>query len=143
MVGASTSFETMKWANVDELEHYRDTSESTEFDVVQSPEVVESATKTFGSITFSDVKMDLRRLFFGAVPIVKHITPGAGGPLILEPFTATINGSFNREDIINSFLLDAGLRRLVMRALRRRVGFLRGPGKLLVAKEALESRFPS
>jgi Ca2+-binding EF-hand superfamily protein len=91
--------------------------------VVDSPELVESMSKSLGSITFSDVKMDLRRLFFGAIPILKHIVPG--GPLILEPFTTTITGSFDRYDIMNSVLLDAGLRRLVMRALRRRVGFLR------------------
>ncbi len=41
--------------------------------------------------------------------------------MILEPFTATINGSFNKHDILNSGLLDDGLRRLVARALRRRV----------------------
>jgi EF-hand domain/EF hand len=87
------------------------------------PEVVESFSKSLGSITFTDIKMDLRRLFFGAIPIIKHIVPG--GPLILEPFSTTITGSFNRHDIMNSYLLDAGLRRLVMRALRRRVGFLR------------------
>lgn len=86
-----------------------------------SLEVIES--KSLGSITFSDIKMDLRRLFFGGIPILKHLVPG--GPLILEPFTTTVTGSFNRNDIMNSFLLDAGLRRLVMRALRRRVGFLR------------------
>jgi Ca2+-binding EF-hand superfamily protein len=81
------------------------------------------SSKMLGSITFSDLKIDLRRLFFGAIPVIKHITPG--GPLILEPFTTTITGSFNREDIMNSILLDAGLRRLVMRALRLRVGSLR------------------
>jgi Ca2+-binding EF-hand superfamily protein len=89
--------------------------------VVDSVEMVES--KSLGSITFSDIKIDLRRLFFGGIPILKHLVPG--GPLILEPFTTTVTGSFNRNDIMNSFLLDAGLRRLVMRALRRRVGFLR------------------
>ena len=87
--------------------------------VSDSPEIVDSVGKTLGSVTFSDLKLDLRRLIFGAVPLLKHITPG--GPLILEPFTTTINGSFNREDIMNSFLLDAGLRRLVARALRLRV----------------------
>ena len=91
--------------------------------VVDSVDAVESLSKSLGSITFSDVKMDLRRLFFGGIPILKHLVPG--GPLILEPFTTTITGSFNRNDILNSHLLDAGLRRLVMRALRRRVGFLR------------------
>jgi EF-hand domain pair len=82
-----------------------------------------AVSKALGSITLSDLKLDLRRLFFGAVPILKHITPG--GPLILEPFTATITGSFNREDMKSSFLLDAGLRRLVALALRRRVRFFR------------------
>lgn len=76
-----------------------------------------------GSITLSDLKLDLRRLIFGAIPLLKHITPG--GPLVLEPFTVTIDGSFSREDIMDSFLLDAGLRRLVAMALRRRVGSLR------------------
>ena len=79
----------------------------------------DAIAKTLGSITLSDRKLDLRRLLCGAVPILKHITPG--GPLVLEPFTVTINGSFNREDIMSSFLLDAGLRRLVARVLRLRV----------------------
>jgi hypothetical protein len=88
-------------------------------DVSDSVQVIDTVSKALGSITLSDLKIDLRRLIFGAVPILKHITPG--GPLILEPFTTTVNGSFSRDDIMNSFLLDAGLRRLVARALRRRV----------------------
>jgi Ca2+-binding EF-hand superfamily protein len=88
-------------------------------DVSDSVQVMDTMAKTLGSITLSDLKIDLRRLIFGAVPILKHITPG--GPLILEPFTTTVTGSFSREDMLNSFLLDAGLRRLVARALRRRV----------------------
>lgn len=88
-------------------------------DVSDSVQVIDTVSKSLGSITLSDLKIDLRRLIFGAVPILKHITPG--GPLILEPFTTTVNGSFSRDDIMNSFLLDAGLRRLVARALRRRV----------------------
>ncbi|KAG7361590.1 EF hand domain containing protein [Nitzschia inconspicua] len=72
-----------------------------------------------GSIVLTDLNLDLRRLVFGAFPIVKTITPG--GPLILEPFTATVTASFSREDVMGSFLLDAGLRRLVARALRVRV----------------------
>jgi Ca2+-binding EF-hand superfamily protein len=88
-------------------------------DVSDSVQVIDTMSKSLGSITLSDLKIDLRRLIFGAVPILKHITPG--GPLILEPFTTTVNGSFSRDDIMNSFLLDAGLRRLVARALRRRV----------------------
>ena len=78
-----------------------------------------SITKNLGTITFANLRLDLRRLVFGAIPILKSITPG--GPLILEPFTTTVEGSFTREDILDSFLLDAGLRRLVARALRRRV----------------------
>jgi EF-hand domain pair len=118
------SLKNLKRADVVGAFRSLDEQSTEDGDVVQvNPEVVESVTKALGSITFSDVKMDLRRLYFGAIPIVKHIVPG--GPLILEPFTGTIVGSFNREDIMNSALLDAGLRRLVMRALRRRVGFLR------------------
>lgn len=49
----------------------------------------------------------------------EKVTPG--GPLILEPFTATVTGSFSREDVMNSFLLDAGLRALVARVLRVRL----------------------
>lgn len=76
-----------------------------------------------GSIVLSDLKLDLRRLVFGGVPLVKKITPG--GPLILEPFTMTLSASFNRKDIIESELLDDALRRLVARALRRRVRSVR------------------
>lgn len=96
----------------------RDQLEAAAPKVVSESEF-ESVTKSLGSITLSDLKLDLRRLLFGAVPILKHITPG--GPLVLEPFTATVTGSFNRDDILNSFLLDAGLRRLVAQALKRRV----------------------
>ena len=92
-------------------------------DLSEDPVVLDAITKNVGSITVADLKLDLRRLLFGAIPIVKHITPG--GPLILEPFTVTINGSFNRYDIMDSNLLDAGLRLLVARALRRRVGSVR------------------
>ena len=55
--------------------------------------------------------------------MVGKITPG--GPLVLEPFTVTVTGSFNRDDIMESLLLDDGLRRLVARALRRRVRSIR------------------
>ncbi len=41
--------------------------------------------------------------------------------MVLEPFTTTLAGSFTREDIMESRLLDEGLRRLIGRALRRRV----------------------
>lgn len=43
----------------------------------------------------------------------------------MKPFTATVTASFNREDIMNSFLVDAGLRRLVARALSLRVRSVR------------------
>lgn len=92
-------------------------------DISDDPSVISTISKSEGSIILSDLKLDLRRLLFGAVPIVKHITPG--GPLILEPFTMTLKGSFTREDILDSALLDDGLRRLVARALRRRVRSLR------------------
>lgn len=72
-----------------------------------------------GSIVLSNLKLDLRQFIFGALPLVKKLTPG--GPLILEPFTATVTASFSPEDVMGSFLLDAGLRRLVARALRVRV----------------------
>jgi len=72
-----------------------------------------------GSITFTDLKLDLRRLLFGVVPIVKKVTPG--GPLVLEPFVTTLKGSFNNEDIMQSFLVNRGLRLLAARAIRRRV----------------------
>jgi hypothetical protein len=81
------------------------------------------SSKPLGSITLSDLKLDLRRLIFGAIPIIKHLTPG--GPLILEPFTATVTGSFNQDDIMTSHLLDAALRRLVAQALKRRVRSIR------------------
>lgn len=74
--------------------------------------------KEYGSIVLSNLKLDLRRVLFGGFPIIKRVTPG--GPLILEPFSVTINGSFTREDVMGSFLLDAGLKLLVARALRVR-----------------------
>ena len=59
-------------------------------------------------------------MFLGRISIFSlKVTPG--GPLILEPFTATLTGSFSWEDVMGSFLLDAGLRLLVARALRVRV----------------------
>jgi hypothetical protein len=57
-------------------------------------------------------------LIFGGIPLLKHIT--LGGPLILEPFSVTLNGAFTREDVRGSFLLDAGLKLLVARSLRVR-----------------------
>mmetsp|Transcript_2496 Transcript_2496/g.3331 ORF Transcript_2496/g.3331 Transcript_2496/m.3331 type:complete len:1145 (-) Transcript_2496:48-3482(-) len=92
-------------------------------DISNDPKVFNAMTKGEGSIVFEDLKLDLRRLLFGAVPLVKKITPG--GPLILEPFSFTVTGSFNKEDILESVLLDDALRRLVARALRRRVRSIR------------------
>jgi len=88
-----------------------------------------------GSIVLSKVNLDLRRLVFGAIPIVKKITPG--GHLILEPFTATMTASFSREDVMGSFLIDAALRRLVARALRVRIRSYRDlvEGALFVGRQ--------
>lgn len=87
--------------------------------VEDSSPLIEAPPKGSGTMTFSNLKLDLRQLAFGAIPLIKRITPG--GPLILEPFTATLIGSFNKDDVMESSMLDAGLRRLVARALRRRV----------------------
>ena len=84
-----------------------------------STPAVDPNEREMGSIVLSDLNLDLRRLVFGGVPLIKRIVPG--GPLILEPFTATIRGSFTREDVMGSFLLDAGLRLLVARAIRVRL----------------------
>jgi len=80
-------------------------------------------TKSLGSVTFSNLKVDMRRLVFGAIPILKHLVPG--GPLVLEPFMVNVTGAVTPADAMNSPLVDAGLRQLVARALRRRVGSLR------------------
>jgi len=94
-------------------------SSSKEVMNISDDAAVSSVAKRGGSIVLEDLKLDLRQLVFGVVPVVKRITPG--GPLILEPFTATVTGSFTTADIKASMLLDMGLRRLVARALRRRV----------------------
>lgn len=73
-----------------------------------------------GSLVLDGLNLDLRQFLFGSIPgAVKRLLPG--GPLILKPFTATLTCSFNRDDIMESILLDTGLRRLVARALSRRV----------------------
>jgi Ca2+-binding EF-hand superfamily protein len=84
-----------------------------------SRQEVENVANSLGSIVLTDLKLDLRRLLFGAVPFLNKITPG--GPLVLEPFSVTVTASFDQEDIKKSFLLNAGLRRLVAQVLRRRV----------------------
>lgn len=86
-------------------------------------DLVQTISKNDGSIVFSGLKLDMTRFVFGGIPILKRMT--FGGPLILEPFVFTATGSFNKEDILNSGLLDDGLRRLVARALRRRVRGIR------------------
>jgi hypothetical protein len=73
-----------------------------------------------GSLALEGLNLDLRQFLFGSIPgVMKRLLPG--GPLILKPFTATLTCSFNRHDIMESILLDTGLRRLVARALSRRV----------------------
>mmetsp|Transcript_19898 Transcript_19898/g.29513 ORF Transcript_19898/g.29513 Transcript_19898/m.29513 type:complete len:820 (+) Transcript_19898:212-2671(+) len=86
-------------------------------------DIIAPVRSSTGAITITDLKLDLRRLFFGGVPGIKKITPG--GPLVLEPFTANIKGSFNDEDVLFSFLVNKGLRLLAARAIRRRVRSLR------------------
>jgi len=88
-------------------------------DAFGSDFILNNVIRGEGSIIFSDMKLDLRRLLFGAIPGVKKIIPG--GPLVLEPMTMTVTASLNRKDILESLLIDDGLRRLVARALRRRV----------------------
>jgi Ca2+-binding EF-hand superfamily protein len=111
----------------------REVSESSEsidnesdeniIDITDDENFWESLDHGEGSIVFKDMKLDLRRLLFGLIPGMKRILPG--GPLILKPFTATVTASWTREDIMDSFLIDAGLRRLVSRALSRRVRGIR------------------
>lgn len=107
---------------------------SSAVEIINSTESVEmlvdSVAKEFGCITISDLKLDLRRLVFGGVPVIKHITPG--GPLILEPFTVTVNGSFTRDDIMTSPILEDGLSRLIALVLRRRVRSIRDMADLAV-----------
>ncbi|KAL3807575.1 hypothetical protein ACHAXA_005151 [Cyclostephanos tholiformis] len=91
--------------------------------VTDTEEIRDSVDQGEGSIVLEGLQVDLRRLVFGAIPGVKRILPG--GPLILKPFTATITCSFDKDDIMDSVLLDAGLRRLVARALSRRVRGIR------------------
>ena len=108
-------------------------NDPTVVDVSDSAEAVGSmAAKCLGSITFSGLKLDLRRLAFGGVPVLKRITPG--GPLILEPFTMTVAGSFSASDIMNSSLIDAALRQLVSLVLRRRMRSFRDLIDLAVLK---------
>eukprot|EP00571_Detonula_confervacea_P012034 CAMPEP_0172307586 /NCGR_PEP_ID=MMETSP1058-20130122/8411_1 /TAXON_ID=83371 /ORGANISM="Detonula confervacea, Strain CCMP 353" /LENGTH=955 /DNA_ID=CAMNT_0013019791 /DNA_START=277 /DNA_END=3144 /DNA_ORIENTATION=+ len=92
-------------------------------DVTENEEFWGAIDQGEGSIVLEDLELDLRRLLFGAIPGAKKILPG--GPLILKPFTATLTASFNKDDIMDSFFLDTGLRRLVARALSRRVRGIR------------------
>ncbi|KAL7450309.1 hypothetical protein ACHAWC_002265 [Mediolabrus comicus] len=98
-------------------------SDENIIDITDDENFWESLDHGEGSIVFKDMKLDLRRLLFGLIPGMKRILPG--GPLILKPFTATVTASWTREDIMDSFLIDAGLRRLVSRALSRRVRGIR------------------
>lgn len=81
-----------------------------------------SSTKQ-GSAVISDLSLDLRRLLFGGIPFIKTITPG--GPLILEPFTVTLDAQWSPQDVLTSGLLDLGLRLLVARTLRLRIRSIR------------------
>jgi Ca2+-binding protein (EF-Hand superfamily) len=43
-------------------------------DISDDPSIISTISKSEGSIILSDLKLDLRRLLFGAVPIVKHVS---------------------------------------------------------------------
>jgi len=96
---------------------------NTIMDVTENDEFWGSIDHGEGSIVLEDLRLDLRRLVYGAIPGVKSVLPG--GPLILKPFTATGTASFTKDDIMDSWLFDVGLRRLVARALSRRVRGIR------------------
>ena len=108
------------------------TADPSIVDVSNSAQDVGTMAKSLGSITLEGLKLDLRRLAFGGVPLLKHITPG--GPLILEPFTMNVVGSFSASDIMNSPLLNAGLQQLVALVLRRRMRSFRDLLDLSVLK---------
>ena len=75
----------------------------------------------FGSIEFKNFSLDLRQILIGtAIPFRRR-----NKNLVNSPVTTEVVGSFSRYDLMNSFLLDAGLRRLVARALRVRVRTIR------------------
>jgi len=79
-----------------------------------------TATATaIGSIELDDFTLDLRQFLLGNLPFFKRFRPG--GNLILTPIVINAEGSFTAEDILNSPLLIAGIRRLVARAFRVRV----------------------
>ena len=83
---------------------------------------------SFGSIEFKNFDLDLRQFIFPFIfsflpKFLTRLRPGSN--LILSPVTTTVEGSFSRYDILNSFLLDKGLRLLVGRALRLRVRSVR------------------
>ena len=110
-------------SNADKNDDVSSTSDESIIDITDDENFWESIDHGEGSIVFKDMTLDLRRLLFGLIPGMKRILPG--GPLILKPFTATVTASWTREDIMDSFLIDAGLRRLVARALSRRVRGIR------------------
>ena len=80
-----------------------------------------SIASEFGSIELRNFSLDLRQCILGTLP---H-TGLRSKNLIRTPVTVNVEGSFSRYDMLNSFLLDAGLRRLVARALRVRVRTVR------------------
>ena len=43
-------------------------------DISDDPSVINTISRGEGSIVFTDLKLDLRRLLFGAVPVVKHVS---------------------------------------------------------------------
>ena len=73
---------------------------------------------TKGTITLTELTMDLRRLILGPMPLLKSLP--LGGPLVLSPFHANVRASFTAEDILSSPLISNGLRNLVSLILRKR-----------------------
>lgn len=132
-----------------------DDSSSEIIDITENEEFWSAVDQGEGSIVLEDLKLDLRRLLFGAIPGAKRVSNIwfsacsstdtllslyyaydydlhshfsqilPGGPLVLKPFTATLTASFTPDDLMDSFLLDSGLRRLAARALSRRVRGIR------------------
>jgi len=83
-----------------------------------------SGTRALGSVSLSNLRVDMRRLVFGEIPIVKDIVPG--GPLVLDPFLVNATGAVASGDIMNSSLVNSGFRELVAVAFRKRLKSLQG-----------------
>jgi len=65
-------------AKVEKENFSRSTNSQVDFegaqDISNDPSIINSISNGEGSIVLSDLKLDLRRLLFGAVPLVKHVS---------------------------------------------------------------------